>query len=86
MQLYSRFSSEAAEPDHAAHDYFRDRYLETRTLLEDSIGRMREAGRLRSELSTEQLAVIMVALIDGLQMQWMYDPAVDMADHVAHLW
>ena len=48
--------------------------------------RMREEGRLRSELSSQQLAVIMVALIDGLQMQWMYDPAVDMAAHVAHLW
>lgn len=86
VQLYSRFSSEAAEPDHSAHEYFRDRFATTRALLQDSISRMRAEGRLRSELADEQLAVILVALIDGLQMQWMYDPQVDMADHVARLW
>lgn len=86
VQLYARFSSDAAEPGHPAHEYFRERYELTRKLLQDSIERMRADGRLQTDLSSEHLAVIMVALIDGLQMQWMYEPAVDMADHVSQLW
>jgi hypothetical protein len=27
-----------------------------------------------------------MALLDGLQTQWSYDPDVDMAEHVAYLW
>ncbi|MEV6279060.1 TetR/AcrR family transcriptional regulator [Nocardia sp. NPDC051832] len=86
VQLFSRFSSEAAEPGHPAHEFFRERYETARAGIGAGVERLRQAGRLPSDVDTERVTVLMLAVMDGLQMQWMYDPAVDMADHVAYLW
>ncbi|MEV6162247.1 helix-turn-helix domain-containing protein [Streptomyces sp. NPDC052052] len=86
VQLYSRFSSEAAEPDHPAHAYFRDRYLAARTAGSEAMRKLQTAGTLTAELDTDKLAVIVFALLDGLQTQWMYDSEIDMADHLAYFW
>lgn len=86
VQLYSRFSSEAAESGHPAHDFFRDRYRAARAEISAGVRRLREAGRLPDDLDDERVTVLMLAVMDGLQMQWMYDPSVDMADHIAYFW
>jgi AcrR family transcriptional regulator len=86
VQLYSRFSSEAAEPGHAAHAFFRDRYAAARSQVAEVMRKQQEAGSLSPELDVDRLAAILFAVIDGLQMQWMYDPEIDMADHLAYLW
>jgi AcrR family transcriptional regulator len=86
VQLYSRFSSEATEPGHPAHEYFRERYRLAREVLTTEVDRLQSVGDLPASIDTERLVVIVFALIDGLQMQWMFDPSVDMADHVAYFW
>ncbi|MGY1943697.1 hypothetical protein [Nocardia asiatica] len=47
---------------------------------------LRDSGRLPADLDPDRFAVIAVALLDGPQTQWLYDPAVDMAEHVVYLW
>ncbi|MFF1732087.1 TetR/AcrR family transcriptional regulator [Streptomyces sp. NPDC058247] len=86
VQLYSRFSSEAAEPDHPAHEFFRDRYDSITTGGASAIREQQEAGALPADLDADRLAVIVFALIDGLQSQWMYDSEIDMADHLSYFW
>ncbi|NGN67766.1 TetR/AcrR family transcriptional regulator [Streptomyces sp. A7024] len=86
VQLYSRFASEAAEAGHPAHEFFGERYLLARRTFTEGVERMRQAGELPQDLDAERLATLALALMDGLQMQWMYDPEVDMADHLAHFW
>ncbi|MEU4315245.1 TetR/AcrR family transcriptional regulator [Nocardia sp. NPDC024068] len=86
VQLYSRYSSEAADPGHPAHDFFRQRYEQARGDLTETITRLRTAGRLPADLDGDRLAVLVFAMIDGLQMQWMYDSSIDMADHIAFFW
>ncbi|MFD0629912.1 TetR/AcrR family transcriptional regulator [Streptomyces sanglieri] len=85
VQLYSRFSSEAAEPGHPAHDFFRDRYRSI-TGGASAISEQQQDGTLPADLDAERLAVIVFALIDGLQSRWMYDSEIDMADHLAYFW
>ncbi|MFD8248210.1 hypothetical protein [Nocardia sp. NPDC059691] len=67
--------------EHPAHEYFRDRYRTARDALTRAIADLRESGRVPADLDPDRFAVL-----DGLQTQWLYDPAVDMADHVAYLW
>lgn len=83
--LYSVLAAEAAAPDHPAHDYFVKRYERivdgTRRALEGA----REAGCLRAGVDPEELAISLVALMDGLQIQWLLKARpVDMARQLRH--
>jgi AcrR family transcriptional regulator len=78
--LYSVLAAEAASPEHPAHEYFVKRYRRivdgTRHALEGA----REAGCLREGVDPEELAISLVALMDGLQIQWLLrSRPVDMA-------
>ncbi|MET7988338.1 MULTISPECIES: TetR/AcrR family transcriptional regulator [unclassified Streptomyces] len=85
-QLFSRFASEAAEPGHPAHEYFRDRYATARSTVATAIREQQAAGSLPADLAPDRMAGLLFALIDGLQMQWMYDPEIDMAEQLAYFW
>ncbi len=86
VELYTRFAGEAARPEHRAHTFFRDRYRDIRHLAADAVTDLQRDGHLPAHLDPQRFAVLAVALMDGLQLQWLYDPEVDMADHVAYLW
>ncbi|RKE05157.1 TetR/AcrR family transcriptional regulator [Streptomyces sp. TLI_171] len=86
VQLFSRLSAEAVEPDHPAHAYFRDRYREARTSGAEAVRERQAAGDLPEGIDADRLAVLLFALIDGLQMQWQYDPEIDMAEHLSYFW
>lgn len=79
VDLYARLAAEAISPDHPAHDYFVTHYQRARELAAESFDALKQAGRLRDEVDPAQAAVGFVALMDGLQVQWLSDPAaVDM--------
>lgn len=84
VQLYSRLSTEAAEEGHPAHGFFRERYATGREAIAAEIRRLQEEGKLPAEHDADRLAVLGLALMDGLQVQWAYDSGVDMADHMAY--
>lgn len=86
VQLYSRFSVEAAEPTHPSHAFFKERFETLRTATAAALRRLQEQGRLPAHADADKLAVLVAALSDGLQISWLYDPDLDMADHVAHFW
>ncbi|GIF12124.1 TetR/AcrR family transcriptional regulator [Actinoplanes teichomyceticus] len=67
VRLFAVLEAESLAPDHPAHDYFRAR--QDRTIAEFS-----ELARgLVAE--PETLAGQVMALMDGLQIQWLRDPA-----------
>jgi AcrR family transcriptional regulator len=81
--LYAVVSAEATAPDHPAHDYFVERYDRIRSGTERALRRAREHGALRPDADPAALAVELTALMDGLQLQWLLNPAaVDMAGQV----
>lgn len=83
VQLYTRFSAEATDPEHPAHEYFRERYQEARARSLAVIRRFQAEGRLPLSVDPARAATALVALLDGLQIQWLYDPGIDMAEEVA---
>ncbi len=85
VHLFTAVAAAAVEPDHDAHDYFVDRYERVRALLDDAVREAVADGRLRADLDPARFARMLVALADGLQLQWLLDPTFDMADDVATL-
>jgi AcrR family transcriptional regulator len=77
VQTYAVLAAESVTEGHPAQTYFRDRF----TILRDKIaGVLAEVtGRDASEPDVRDDATALVALMDGLQVQWLLDPSdVDM--------
>jgi len=86
VQLAAQVSTEAGDPEHPAHEFFVRRYENFRARFAQFVRDEQAAGRLDSALDAERIATVFIAAADGLQTQWMLDPSIDMADHVAYLW
>jgi len=70
VELYCVLSAEATAPEHPAHAWFVDRYARTVASL---------AGAFEHEDDPVSAARRLVAVVDGLQVQWLLDPeGVDM--------
>ncbi|GAB3191226.1 TetR/AcrR family transcriptional regulator [Nesterenkonia suensis] len=83
VHLYTRMQAEAVDTSHAGHAFFRERQERVRRYLARAVRAEQEAGRMRADLEPESTARALMALADGLQAQWLYDPQVDMADVIA---
>lgn len=79
VQLYSRLVIESEAPEHAGHDYIATRYADIVESLADDIRARQEAGTLRRDVDATSAARILVAVSDGLQLQWMHDADIDMS-------
>jgi AcrR family transcriptional regulator len=86
VELYCTLSAEATSPDHPAHAYFLRRYAYTRGVLERSFRQLATEGRLRGGMNPRRAAIMVIAMMDGLQVQWLLDREVlDMADELKSL-
>ncbi|MBZ6372423.1 MULTISPECIES: TetR/AcrR family transcriptional regulator [Microbacterium] len=79
VQLFSRLAVEATDPQHPAHEYFLSRRQGLRDLYVQALRRAQAEGSLTTAVDAELIARIMQAVADGMQLQWMVDPDVDMA-------
>jgi AcrR family transcriptional regulator len=83
VELYAILSGEATAADHPVHDYFAQRYAWVLTYVRAALDDLAAAGQLRPGVDTTSAARSTVAVMDGLQIQWLYDrDAVDMAPEV----
>ncbi len=83
VELYCILSAEATAPDHPAHDYFVGRYEYTRTNIRAAFESLEAEGRLMDGVSPQRAAVATIAMMDGLQVQWLLDrEVVDMAEEL----
>lgn len=81
--LYAMLSVEAADPSHPAHHYFAERYTWLRRDIRDALTEVADRGLVQPGVDIEGLESDLIALIDGLQVQWLLDPAsVDIASRL----
>ena len=85
VQLFSRLSVDAADPEHPAHKYFIERNDNIRRVFQTALAQQQAAGKLTDRVDAATLARVFQAVADGLQIQWMLDPSVDMAATVEAL-
>ncbi|MDO5682867.1 MAG: TetR/AcrR family transcriptional regulator [Propionibacteriaceae bacterium] len=76
IELFATLSAEATDQDHPAHDFFQQRYSMIVAAFQEIFDRLEEAGELREGVDPSGLGVSLVALMDGLQVQWLYSPEV----------
>jgi AcrR family transcriptional regulator len=77
VQTYTVLAADSVTEDHPARGYFQDRYTRVRAGMTEMLERHRD--ELPPGSTPEQLAPIAIAVLDGLQLQWLLDPeAVDM--------
>lgn len=80
VQLFSVISGEAVTPDHPGHEWARRRYRRLRAQVAGGLRKGAERGEFRADLDAEAHADRLIAMMDGLQTQWLIDPDhVDMA-------
>ena len=82
VQLYVSLSAEAPDPMHPAHKFFTERFDRFRGELAEEIQDGQREGEFNPDLDPELAANSLLALTDGLQTQWLLNPALDMASHL----
>ena len=78
IQLDSLMRAEAVNPDHPAHEYVIGLARRFRAQLRADLAAEQAAGRIREDLDLELTATQLVALIEGVQSEWLLDRSVDM--------
>ena len=85
VHLFSQVSVDAVDPTHPAHDFIvqRGRYL--RSMFGSVLSRSQQQGTLTDKIDSATLARVIQAVADGLQLQWMVEPDLDMAATISEL-
>ncbi|WP_219825466.1 TetR/AcrR family transcriptional regulator [Nonomuraea typhae] len=84
VKLFLDVAAAAAEPEHPAHDYFVERYARLRREVAARLADLPAAGDA-GEIDRARAARILIAAVDGLQIQWLLEPEIDMAADLAAL-
>jgi AcrR family transcriptional regulator len=79
VRLYAVESAESLEPGHPAHEFFLRRYARVRQTVADRARRDQQLGWFPSDVDPLEFATGVIALMDGLQVQWLLDQSFDMA-------
>lgn len=83
VELFTTLAAEATTPTHPAHQYFLERYEMVFGVTRSYFEKMQNRGQLRAGVNPSDLAVTLIALSDGLQLQWLITKKVDLVDQNA---
>ncbi len=80
VQLFTILAAESIQEQHPGHDFFLWRYEAVRAQGVAVLRQAQARGEVRVDLTAEDLIVMVFAMMDGLQIQWLYDSdRIDMA-------
>jgi AcrR family transcriptional regulator len=82
VALFTVLSAEASSPEHPAHDYFIRRSATVDREFETAFELAAAEGALRPHVVPSHAARGIGALMDGLQVQWLYRRDLDMVGEV----
>ena len=83
VQFLMVITADGLTEDNPAHELIHVRYERVRARIRDRI--LSHAGdryELPAHLDAEDVASLLLAVLDGLQLQWLYDDSVDMRRRV----
>lgn len=73
IQLFNTASAESTSPEHPAHDYYADFYEQIVESTSRYLAVAERRGLLAPGFTAETAARVVLAVQDGLQLQWLYD-------------
>jgi AcrR family transcriptional regulator len=74
VQLFTLLVAEGISHGHPAHEFFIQRYQRERDRMVASIAQAQQANEVRTDIPAETLGVLIFAMMDGLQVQWLLEP------------
>ena len=77
IQLFTVVVAESLQPEHPAHGHIRDRYSAARDRWAAGIAQEQALGNISPTVDAAALGVALMALMDGLHVQHLLDPNVD---------
>jgi AcrR family transcriptional regulator len=81
IRMFTILAAESVDVDHPGHEWFVDRYRGLRSRMTERIAVEQRAGTLDGTLTAVSIASLLIAVMDGLQLQHLLDPgAVDMVE------
>jgi len=85
VRAFTVLMGESAAEDHPASQWFRERYPRRCDNLAAALHAGMDRGEIRPDTDCDAVAVEIIAMMDGLQVQWVLDPErVDMARIFTH--
>jgi AcrR family transcriptional regulator len=78
LRLFAILSAESSAPAHPAHDWFVDRYRRKTADMAEAFAYDQTMGRVDPNRDPRVLSRLLLATWDGIQLQWLIDPANDM--------
>lgn len=80
VQLFTILVAESIQDQHPGHDFFKQRYQSAREQDSEFLRQGQAQGHIRADISVEDLVIMLYAMMDGLQIQWLFEPEkIDMA-------
>lgn len=77
VELYSTLVAASLETGNdVGKSYFTQRFARVRRDLVDRIRAEQASGDIRNDVDADEIAALLVAASDGLQIQWLLDPSV----------
>jgi AcrR family transcriptional regulator len=73
IELYNMASAEATNEEHPAHAYYAEFYESIIASNARYLKRAADRGQLREGWTPESAARAILGMMDGLQLQWLYD-------------
>jgi AcrR family transcriptional regulator len=86
IEMFLTVATEASNPGHPANEFIRDRYDRVIQRGIEELTRARELGQVlpMSDSRIEQEVRCAYALMDGIQLQWLLDPNLDVVAAFKH--
>jgi len=78
VQLFTVLVGEAVSAGHPAHPYFVTRYERVREATRSRLAANQADGVFRADLDPAAVATLLIAVMDGLQIQWLLNEQIDM--------
>lgn len=81
IQLFIILVGESMHSEHPSHDFFVNRYRRGREIYAQQLSSLSQL-KIRADVDLNELATLIMAVVDGLHIQWLLDPEkVDLAAH-----
>lgn len=84
VELFTRLSVEATDPDHPAREFFLRRNAELGQRIADRAAESMKDRQLDA-IDPDMVALLLLAATDGLQSRWLLNPEIDMKEALATL-
>jgi AcrR family transcriptional regulator len=73
VRLFTILVGESIRNDHPSHEYFVNRYSQTRAVFAELLLTLPELD-IHSDVNLDDLVTLIIAVMDGMQTQWLLDP------------